>query len=145
MKFLIINGVNLNMLGVREKEIYGSSSYKDLVKLIKAEAKKREVKCDFYLSNYEGKIVTKIQKACHRYDGIIINPGAYTHYSIAILDALKAVDIPYVEVHISDINAREEFRQKSITGQAALEIISGKGLQGYIEALDLLIKKGEER
>ena len=141
MKILVINGPNLNMLGIREKQIYGDKSYKALVKLIKTSAKERKVKADCYQSNYEGDIVTKIQKAYKKYDGIIINPGAYTHTSVAILDALKAVNIPTVEVHISAVDEREEFRKVSFVKEFAFLTIAGKGFEGYTLAIGELIKK----
>lgn len=141
MKILVINGPNLNMLGIREKNIYGDKDYKSLVKLIKKEAAARSVKVKCFQSNYEGAIVTAIQKAYKKFDGIVINPGAYTHTSVAILDALKAVSVPTVEVHISAVNEREDFRQISYVGKYAFKTIAGKGFDGYIEALDELIKK----
>ena len=139
MKILVINGPNLNMLGIREKEIYGDKTYKALISLIKESAKVRKVKVTCYQSNYEGDIVTKIQRAYKKYDGIVINPGAYTHTSVAILDALKAVSIPTVEVHISAVSEREQFRQISYVGKYAFLTITGKGFDGYIEALDAII------
>ena len=141
MKILVINGPNLNMLGIREKEIYGNKSYKALIKLIKNSAKERNVKAKCYQSNYEGAIVTKIQKAYKKFDGIIINPGAYTHTSVAILDALKAVNIPTVEVHISAVNDREDFRKISFIREFAFLTIEGKGFNGYVEAINALIQK----
>ena len=141
MKILVINGPNLNMLGIREKEIYGEKSYKALVKLIKTSAKERNVKLACYQSNFEGAIVTKIQKAYKKYDGIIINPAGYTHTSVAILDALKAVNIPTVEVHISAVDDREDFRKISFVREFAFETISGKGFNGYVEAINKLIQK----
>lgn len=140
MKILVINGPNLNMLGIREKNIYGDESYKSLISLIKKSAKERGVKVKCYQSNFEGAIVTAIQKAYKKYDGIIINPGAYTHTSVAILDALKAVNIPTVEVHISAVNEREDFRQISYVKKFAFKTVTGKGFDGYIEAMDELIK-----
>ena len=140
MKILVINGPNLNMLGIREKNLYGNKSYKDLVKCIKNHAKEKGVKVTFYQSNYEGAIVTKIQKAYNKFDGIVINPAAYTHTSVAILDALKAVNIPTVEVHISAVNEREDFRQISYVSKFAFLTITGKGFDGYIQAMDELIK-----
>ena len=141
MKFLIINGPNLNMLGIREKHIYGDKTYKNLVKLIKSKAKAEKVKVRFVQSNYEGAIVSAIQGAYKKFDGIIINPGAYTHTSVAILDALKAVDIPTVEVHISDVDSREEFRKISFVKLYAFKTIAGKGFDGYNLAIDELIAK----
>lgn len=140
MKILVINGPNLNMLGVREKNIYGDKDYKSLISLIKKSAKARGVKVKCYQSNFEGAIVTAIQKAYKKYDGIVINPGAYTHTSVAILDALKAVNIPTVEVHISAVNEREDFRQISYVGKFAFRTIIGKGFDGYIEGIDEIIK-----
>lgn len=139
MKILVINGPNLNMLGVREKELYGEKSYSALVKLIKRSAKERGVKVSCYQSNFEGAIVTKIQRALNRYDGIVINPGAYTHTSVAILDALKSVNIPTVEVHITAVNEREDFRKISYVKEYAFLTITGKGFDGYIEAIDALL------
>lgn len=140
MKILIINGVNLNMLGIREKNLYGDKSYKSLVKYIKNGAKNRKVKVKCYQSNYEGDIVTTIQKAYNRFDGIVINPGAFTHTSVAILDALKSVNIPTVEVHITNVNEREEFRKISYIKDYAIATVVGKGFDGYLEAIDLLTK-----
>lgn len=141
MKILVINGPNLNMLGVREKNLYGDKSYSALIKLIKQSAKSRAVKVKCFQSNHEGAIVTAIQKALNKYDGIIINPGAYTHTSVAILDALKAVNIPTVEVHITDVNQREEYRKISFVKEFAFLTIAGKGFDGYVEAMDALINK----
>lgn len=141
MKILVINGVNLNMLGVREKELYGQKDYKSLVKLIKTHAKIKSIKVKCYQSNYEGDIVTAIQKAYKKYDGIVINPGAFTHTSVAILDALKAVGIPTVEVHITDVMNREDFRKISYVREFAFATVSGKGFDGYLQAIDLLIEK----
>ena len=141
MKILVINGPNLNMLGVREPVLYGKSDFKALIKSVKAHADKIGVKVKCFQSNAEGAIVTAIQKAYRRYDGIIINAGAYTHTSIAILDALKAVAIPTAEVHITDINTREEFRKKSFISLYAEKFIAGKGIAGYTDALDYLKEK----
>lgn len=142
MKVLVINGPNLNMLGTREKEIYGNNDYKSLVALIKKSAKERGISVKCIQSNYEGDIVTAIQKAIDKFDGIIINAGAYTHTSIAILDALKAVQIPTVEVHISKLKEREDFRQLSYISLYAFKTIIGKGFDGYIDALDELLHLG---
>ena len=142
MKILVINGVNLNMLGIREPGLYGNSTYKDLVKHIKAHAKKTGAKVKCFQSNSEGDICTAIQKAYKKFDGIIINAGAYTHTSVAILDALKSVSIPTVEVHITDINEREEFRKFSYISLYAEKIIVGKGFDGYNLAIDYLVNKG---
>ena len=138
MKILVINGPNLNMLGIREPDIYGRTTYADLCRLIEQHAEKIGVEVELYQSNHEGDLVDKIQEAYGNTDGIVINPGAYTHTSVAILDALKAVAIPAVEVHISDVDAREEFRQISYVRLACCATISGHGLDGYMEAMDLL-------
>lgn len=135
MKLLVINGPNLNMLGVREPNIYGKQDYPFLVSLIEKICKKENIEAECYQSNHEGDIVDKIQSAYGIYDGILINPAAYTHTSIAILDALKSVGIPTVEVHISDINSREEFRKHSFVSYVAIKTIAGKGLDGYIEGI----------
>lgn len=138
MKILVINGVNLNMLGIREPELYGKQDYKALVKYVKTSAKELGLKVDCYQSNYEGDIVTKIQKANKKYYGIVINPGAFTHTSVAILDALKAVNVKTVEVHLTDIRSREEFRNFSYISLFAEKVIVGKGFLGYKEALEYL-------
>lgn len=138
MKILVINGPNLNMLGIREKHLYGDQTYISLKRYIKSYAKDKEIIVRLYQSNSEGKIVTKIQKALGKFDGIVINAGAYTHTSIAILDALKAVNIPTAEVHLTDINAREDFRKRSYVSLYASTTIVGKGFQGYAEAIDFL-------
>lgn len=139
-KILIINGPNLNMLGIREPAVYGSRTYKDLCEYIKAKAKELGVKPEFFQSNCEGEICTKIQKTLGKYDGIVMNPGAYAHYSYAIHDAIKSVTTPCVEVHISDISKREEFRRTSVTAPACEAMISGKGFDSYIEGLEILAK-----
>ncbi len=141
MKILFVNGPNLNMLGIREKHIYGDKTYKSLVKLIKNGAKERKIKAKFYQSNCEGELVTAIQKAYNKVDGIVINPGAYTHTSVALLDALKAVNIPTVEVHISNVDEREDFRKISFVKDFAFLTIVGQGFNGYIQAMDKLIEK----
>lgn len=141
MKILVINGPNLNMLGIREKNLYGDKTYPALIKTIKAAARERGVKVTCYQSNFEGAIVTKIQRAYKKYDGIVINPGAYTHTSVAILDALKSVNIPTVEVHITEVNEREEYRKISFVKEYAFLTITGKGFDGYIEGLDAIINK----
>ena len=140
MKILVINGPNLNMVGIREKSIYGEKTYKNLLKTIKNYATEKGVKVELFQSNCEGKIVSKIQKGYKKFDGIIINAGAYTHTSIAILDALKSVSIKTVEVHLSDINSREEFRKFSYISLYAQKVIVGKGFDGYIEAIDEFCK-----
>jgi len=140
MKILVINGPNLNFLGIREPEIYGKATYEDLVQLIQAAADARGVSVEFYQSNHEGVLVDQIQQAYFDgVDGIIINPAAYTHTSVAILDAVKSVGIPTVEVHISDVTQREEFRQVSFVRAACIGTVMGKGFDGYVEALDMLI------
>ena len=135
MKFLVINGPNLNLLGLREPAIYGSQNYEALLSLVRAACDAEGIGVDFFQSNHEGAIVDAIQAAYGVYDGIVINPAAYTHTSVAILDALKAVRIPAVEVHISDVDAREAFRQISYAGMACEHTIKGHGLAGYREAI----------
>lgn len=135
MKILVLNGPNLNMLGVREPELYGNKDYKSLVKFIKKSGKESGVKVKVMQSNYEGKLVTLIQKAVKSFDGIIINAGAYTHTSIAILDALKLSNLLTVEVHLTNVNEREEFRKLSYVSKYAEKTIVGKGFQGYKEAI----------
>lgn len=136
MKLLVINGPNLNMLGIREPDIYGKNTYEELVRLIEKTCEQKGIEVEIYQSNTEGFIVDKIQQACGNTDGIIINPAAYTHTSIAILDALKATGIETVEVHLSDINSREEFRKHSYVSLAAAKTICGRGFDGYVEAID---------
>lgn len=143
-KILVINGPNINMLGIREKNIYGCNDYASLCAYIKAAAVRLGVQVEMVQSNYEGDIVTAIQKAYGVYDGIIINPAAFTHYSVAVLDALKAVNIPSIEVHISNIHAREEFRHKSVTAAGCIGQICGLGFTGYILALEALTVYSEE-
>ena len=143
MKILVINGPNINMLGIREPEIYGSKTYADLVELIKKEAENLGVEVKFFQSNHEGAIVDEIQQAYGKFDGIVINPAAYTHTSVALLDAVKAVGIPTVEVHISDPNTRDEFRKISYIRQACVATVKGKGFDGYIEAMKLLTKNNK--
>ena len=139
-KILIINGPNINLLGLREPDIYGKQDYNSLISMIKATESVYNISTEIYQSNHEGDIVDKIQAAYGVFDGIVINPAAYTHTSVAILDALKAVGIPTVEVHISDITKREEFRRHSYVSLAAIKTICGKGLDGYIEAIEFLSK-----
>ena len=141
MKILVINGPNLNMLGIREPALYGKSDYKALVARVKAHAKEKGVKVRFFQSNSEGNIVTAVQRAYKKFDGIIINAGAYTHTSIAILDALKSVNIPTAEVHLTDIEKREDFRKISYVSYFAEKTVIGKGIDGYIEVMDYLINK----
>ena len=138
MKILVINGPNLNMLGIREPDIYGKGTYASLLDMIKAHCDAADIEVSFFQSNHEGAIVDEIQAAFGKIDGIVINPAAYTHTSVAILDALKAVGIPTVEVHISDINSREEFRKFSYVSLYAEKTIAGHGFDGYIEALEYL-------
>ena len=140
MKILVINGPNLNMLGIREPSIYGNDTYEDLVRVITDASVSRGVDVEIFQSNYEGAIVEKIQETYGRFDGIVINPAAYTHTSIAILDALKAVGIPAVEVHISKVSEREEFRQISYAGLACIKTFAGFGFEGYVLAMDHLIE-----
>lgn len=138
MKILVLNGPNINMLGIREPGIYGSQSYAELLRLLTVWADDLGVEMTHYQSNHEGCLVDKIQEAWGKFDGIVINPAAYTHTSIAILDALKAVGIPAVEVHISDVSQREDFRQVSYAGKACIKTIMGQGLDGYRLAMVFL-------
>lgn len=140
MRILVINGPNINMLGIREPAVYGSSSYADLCKLIESHAAEKNVEIKLFQSNHEGDIVDEIQAAYGVFDGIIINPAAYTHTSVAILDALKAVALPAVEVHISDVEAREDFRQISYAGMACRKSFIGLGFNGYLLGMDYLIE-----
>ena len=144
MNILVINGPNLNMLGIREPEIYGKETYNSLVKKIEEHAHDKGLNVKCFQSNHEGDLVDVIQFAYGIYDGIVINPGAYTHTSVAILDALKAVSLPVVEVHISDVDSREEFRKISFVRNACYETISGKGTDGYLLAIDSLMEKLEK-
>ncbi len=139
MKLIVINGPNLNMLGIREPSVYGNNTYADLCGMIQKYAEEKKIEIEIYQSNYEGDIVTKIQQALGIFDGIVINPAAYTHTSVAILDALKAVSIPAVEVHISDVSKREAFRQISYVREYCIKTICGKGFNGYLEAIDFLV------
>lgn len=138
MKILVINGPNINMLGIREPEHYGKETYADLTEKIRNHCEKKNIEVKIYQSNHEGDLVDEIQKAYGNADGIVINPGAYTHTSIAILDAVKAVNIPTVEVHISKIEDREYFRQISYIRFACVKTITGHGTDGYLEAIDYL-------
>lgn len=141
MKILVINGPNINMLGIREKHIYGSENYETLIEKCKEAAQRLGVDVEFYQSNHEGDLVDKIQWAYfNEVDGIVMNPAAYTHTSIALLDALKAVSIPTVEVHISKVEEREDFRQISYVRQACQKTISGQGIQGYVMAMEYLVE-----
>ena len=135
MKILVLNGPNLNMLGIREPGIYGKQTFADLITLIQDTALEEELEIEQFQSNHEGDLVDKIQAAYGVFDGIVINPAAYTHTSVAILDALKAVAIPAVEVHISDVDSREPFRKISYAGMACVKTIKGQGFDGYRQAI----------
>ena len=141
MKLLVINGPNLNMLGIREPMHYGRETYADLVKKRESHCEKKGIEVETYQSNHEGDLVDKIQSAYQNADGIVINPGAYTHTSIALLDAVKAVGVPTVEVHISNVEEREEFRKISYIRLACVKTITGHGTDGYIEAIDFLTEE----
>lgn len=143
MKLLVINGPNLNLLGIREPAIYGAETYAELCRRVKEHAEERGVDVELYQSNHEGDLIDRIQLAYGNTDGIVINPGGYTHTSVALLDAVKAVAIPTVEVHISDVASREDFRQVSYIRLACIATIAGHGLNGYLEAMDLLIGGNE--
>ena len=143
MKILVINGPNLNMLGIREPGIYGEENYEALCARIWTFARENGIEVELYQSNHEGDLVDRIQQAYGNTDGIVINPAAYTHTSVALLDAVKAVSIPTVEVHISDVSAREDFRQVSYIRAACIATVAGHGLKGYLEAMDLLIGDGK--
>ncbi len=144
MKILVLNGPNLNMLGIREPDHYGKETYADLVARIKAYASEKGADVICRQSNHEGVLVDEIQAAYGVFDGIVFNPGAYTHTSIALLDALKAVSIPTVEVHISKVEEREAFRQISYVREACFATVTGHGTKGYLEAIDLLLEKGKD-
>ena len=141
MRILVLNGPNINMLGVREPKIYGKQTFSDLLTLLQNTATEYNIDLLQYQSNHEGDLVDKIQEAFGQFDGIVINPAAYTHTSVAILDALKAVAIPAVEVHISDVDSREPFRQISYAGMACEKTIKGQGLDGYRQAIAYLVEK----
>ena len=141
MKLLVLNGPNINMLGIREPGIYGKQTFANLLNLIQETANQTGLEIDQYQSNHEGDLVDKIQDAYGKYHGIVINPAAYTHTSVAILDALKSVSIPAVEVHISDVDSREAFRQISYTGMYCEKTIKGQGIDGYRQAINYLIEK----
>ncbi len=138
MKILVINGPNLNMLGIREPDLYGRETYEDLLAKIRRHAEETGTEVSFFQSNHEGDLVDAIQAAYGTQDGIVLNPGAYTHTSIALLDALKAVGIPTVEVHITDVDEREPYRKISYVRAACKKTISGRGTDGYLEAMDFL-------
>ena len=144
MKILVLNGPNINMLGIREPGIYGNNTFADLLALIERTAKEEKLEIEQYQSNHEGDLVDKIQWAYGKIDGIVINPAAYTHTSIGILDALKAVGLPAVEVHISDVDSREAFRQVSYAGLACENTIKGQGINGYCMAMAYLKEKYEK-
>ena len=139
MKVFVINGPNLNMLGIREPDIYGKKTYQDLLHYIDGAAQALDVTVEYFQSNHEGDLVDMIQNAYEHADGIVINPAAYTHTSIAILDALKAVGLPAVEVHLSDVDQREDFRRVSFVHDACIGTITGKGFDGYVEGIKLLL------
>ena len=141
MKILVINGPNINMLGIREPKIYGKETYENLIQSVTEYAKNKNIELETFQSNHEGALVDTIQAAYGKIDGIVINPGAYTHTSIALLDAVKAVGIPTVEVHISKVEERESFRQISYIREACVATVTGKGIAGYLEAIDILIEK----
>ena len=145
MKIMVINGPNLNLIGIREPDVYGRVCYRDLCEKISAHCEKNAVQVEIRQSNHEGDLVDWIQSCYQNFDGIVINPGAYTHTSIAILDAVKAVGIPTCEVHISDVNAREEFRRISYIRAACVLTVSGHGTDGYLEAMDYLIERYNNR
>lgn len=144
MKIMVINGPNLNMLGIREPDIYGRTTYKELCELIESHCREKGAEVEIYQSNHEGDLVDKIQSTYNAYDGIVINPAAYTHTSVAILDAVKAVGVPTVEVHISDVDSREEFRSISYIRAACETVISGRGIKGYTDAIDYLLNMQEK-
>lgn len=138
MKILVINGPNINMLGIREPDIYGRETYADLLRKIEKYAEEKSIDVEFFQSNHEGDIVDKIQQSYQKIDGIVMNPAAYTHTSVAIPDALKAVGIPTVEVHISDVDSRESFRQISYVRPVCVGCVKGRGTDGYLQAIDIL-------
>ncbi len=144
MKILVINGPNINMLGIREPEIYGKENYKTICEKIENHAKTHGIEVKLFQSNHEGDLVDEIQNAYGVFDGIVINPAAYTHTSVAILDAVKSVGIPTVEVHISDVSKREDFRQISFIRKACVKTITGHGTDGYLEAIDFLLGGDKE-
>lgn len=141
MKILVINGPNINMLGIREPGVYGTKTFQDLLNLLERTATELGIEIEQFQSNHEGDLVDKIQQAYGKADGIVINPAAYTHTSVAILDALKAVGLPAVEVHISDVDSREAFRQISYAGLACEKTIKGQGIDGYRQAIQYLLKR----
>lgn len=140
MNILVINGPNINMLGIREPDIYGRETFEDLCNKIENYAKEKNINVKLYQSNHEGDLVDEIQAAYQKFDGIVINPGAYTHTSVALLDAVKAVGIKTVEVHISDVASREDFRQISYIRKSAIATVAGLGTDGYLKAIDILLE-----
>lgn len=140
MNILVINGPNINMLGIREPDIYGRETFENLCNKIENYAKEKNINVKLYQSNHEGDLVDEIQAAYQKFDGIVINPGAYTHTSVALLDAVKAVGIKTVEVHISDVASREDFRQISYIRKAAIATVAGLGTDGYLKAVDILLE-----
>ena len=140
MNILVINGPNINMLGIREPDIYGRETFEDLCNKIENYAKEKNINVKLYQSNHEGDLVDEIQAAYQKFDGIVINPAAYTHTSVALLDAVKAVGIKTVEVHISDVASREDFRQISYIRKAAIATVAGLGTDGYLKAVDILLE-----
>ncbi len=145
MKILVLNGPNLNMLGVREPDIYGKETYASLVEKIESYCKGKDIDVECKQSNHEGTLVDWIQEAYGSVDGIVINPGAYTHTSVALLDALKAVSIPAVEVHISEVSKREDFRKISYVRAACIATITGRGTDGYLDAIEIFLKNGDKK
>ena len=141
MKIIVINGPNLNMLGVREPEIYGSQSLQDLNEYIRNFSVLKNIDVDFFQSNHQGNIIDVIQESMGKYEAIIINPAAYTHTSIAIADAIRAVGLPTVEVHLSDVNSREEYRKTSYISEHCVATVSGKGFNSYIDAIEIILSK----
>ncbi|CDZ75602.1 3-dehydroquinate dehydratase [Peptoniphilus sp. ING2-D1G] len=141
MKIIVINGPNLNMLGIREPNLYGKRTYRDLIEEVKGNYNGKNVDIEFYQSNHEGNLVDKIQEAYGQKDAIVINPAAYTHTSVAILDALNSVGLPAVEVHLTKVEEREDFRKISYAGKYCEKTVTGRGFQGYIDAIDYLITK----
>jgi 3-dehydroquinate dehydratase type II len=144
VRILILNGPNMNLLGLREPAVYGTGTYQDLLRLIRSRAEELGAEVEFFQSNHEGALVDAIQNAWGQADGIVINPAAYTHTSVALLDAVKAVGIPTVEVHMSDPDARDDFRRVSYIRQACIATIKGRGMQGYLDALELLCRRPQE-
>lgn len=141
MKILILNGPNMNMLGIREPEVYGRETYEDLVKICREAAERLAIETEFFQSNHEGALIDRIQEAYDNIDGIVFNPGGYSHTSVAILDALRAVGIPTVEVHISDPDQRENYRKVDLIAEYAVRKIAGRGIAGYIEAMEFLVSE----